>query len=157
MSSTAPLSYKISVVTLNKAKTFVFTLWMCIFNYMNLLCPRSNSYLMVLLLFKSENVHRQLFWKQSLTKDPDCAGSLCVFADEFLEEIQRLVESKLSTVSREITDSRVKTREELDALYRKIVNYILLRSGMGSPTDVSTMQEATGLTLTCSFSVSEKL
>ncbi|XP_026197987.1 cilia- and flagella-associated protein 206 [Anabas testudineus] len=62
---------------------------------------------------------------------------------EFLEEIQQLVESKLSTVSREITDSRVKTREELDALYRKIITYILLRSGMGSPTDVSAMQEAT--------------
>lgn len=78
---------------------------------------------------------------------------MCVFADEFLEEIQRLVESKLSTVSREITDSRVKTQEELDVLYRKIITYILLRSGMGSPSDVSTVQEATGLTLTHSFTV----
>uniref|UniRef100_A0A671TZ71 Cilia- and flagella-associated protein 206 n=1 Tax=Sparus aurata TaxID=8175 RepID=A0A671TZ71_SPAAU len=62
---------------------------------------------------------------------------------EFLEDIHQVVESNLSTVSREITDSRVKTREELDALYCKMVSYILLRSGMGSPTDVSTMQEAT--------------
>ncbi|XP_039982150.1 cilia- and flagella-associated protein 206 isoform X2 [Xiphias gladius] len=62
---------------------------------------------------------------------------------EFLEEIQRAVESRLSPVSREITDSRVKTREELDALYRKIITYILLRSGMGSPADVNTVQEAT--------------
>lgn len=76
---------------------------------------------------------------------------MCVCAGEFLEEIQRAVESRLSPVSREITDSRVKTREELDALYRKIITYILLRSGMGSPADVNTVQEATGFTLTCSF------
>ncbi|KAK2856608.1 hypothetical protein Q5P01_005343 [Channa striata] len=62
---------------------------------------------------------------------------------EFLEEIHQIVESRLSTVSREITDSRVKTREELDTLYRKIITYILLRSGMGSPTDVTTVREAT--------------
>lgn len=71
-----------------------------------------------------------------------------VCADEFLEEIHRVSESKLSPVSREITDSRVKTREELDALYCKIITYILLRSGMGSPTDVNIVQEATGFTLT---------
>ena len=60
------------------------------------------------------------------------------------------MESKLSTAGREITDSRVQTREELDALYHKIVKYILLRSGMGSPTDASTAREATGLTLVVS-------
>ncbi|GAA6218532.1 cilia- and flagella-associated protein 206 [Lates japonicus] len=65
------------------------------------------------------------------------------FRREFLEEIHRVVESRLNLVSREITDSRVKTREELDALYHKIITYILLRSGMGSPTDVNTVQEAT--------------
>ncbi|XP_060931407.1 cilia- and flagella-associated protein 206 isoform X2 [Limanda limanda] len=62
---------------------------------------------------------------------------------EFLEEIQRVLDSMLSPVSRDITDSRGKTREELDALYRKIMTYIVLRSGMGSPTDDNTMQEAT--------------
>uniref|UniRef100_A0A8D3DFA0 Cilia- and flagella-associated protein 206 n=1 Tax=Scophthalmus maximus TaxID=52904 RepID=A0A8D3DFA0_SCOMX len=61
----------------------------------------------------------------------------------FLEEIHRVAECRLNTVSREITDSRVKTREELDALYRKIVTYILLRSAMGSPTHGDTVQEAT--------------
>ncbi|XP_044185959.1 cilia- and flagella-associated protein 206 [Thunnus albacares] len=62
---------------------------------------------------------------------------------EFLDEIHRVLESRLSTVSREITDSRVTRREELDTLYCKIVTYILLRSGMGSPTDSNTVQEAT--------------
>ena len=57
------------------------------------------------------------------------------------------MESRLGPMSREITDSRVKTQEELDALYQKILTYILLCSGMGSPTDINTMKEATGFTL----------
>uniref|UniRef100_A0A7N8YMQ9 Cilia- and flagella-associated protein 206 n=1 Tax=Mastacembelus armatus TaxID=205130 RepID=A0A7N8YMQ9_9TELE len=61
---------------------------------------------------------------------------------EFLEEIHRMLESGLSPMRRDITDSRVKSREEYNALYHKIVTYILLRSGMGSPTDLKTMQEA---------------
>ncbi len=30
------------------------------------------------------------------------------------------------------------------ALYRKIVSYVLLRSGLGSPTDIAIVREATG-------------
>lgn len=62
---------------------------------------------------------------------------------EFLEEHQRVLQSKLIPMSREITDSRVKTREDLEGLYRKIVSYVLLRSGLGSPTDINTVREAT--------------
>ncbi|XP_041849409.1 cilia- and flagella-associated protein 206 isoform X2 [Melanotaenia boesemani] len=61
----------------------------------------------------------------------------------FLEEIHDVLVSKLSTLSREITDSRIKTRSELNALYHKITTYILLRSAMGSPTDVNAVEEAT--------------
>ncbi len=45
---------------------------------------------------------------------------------------------------REITDSRARTREELESLYRKVVSAILLRSGLGSPTDIGVVREATG-------------
>ncbi|KAG9347408.1 hypothetical protein JZ751_004975, partial [Albula glossodonta] len=62
---------------------------------------------------------------------------------ELLEEHQRVMQSRLATLIREITDSRVKAREELDILYRKIVSYMLLRSGVGSPTDIHTVREAT--------------
>ncbi|XP_029902991.1 cilia- and flagella-associated protein 206 [Myripristis murdjan] len=62
---------------------------------------------------------------------------------EFIEEQHQLLQSRLSPMSREITDSRVKTREEVEALYRKIVEYVLLRSGTGSPSDDSTVREAT--------------
>ena len=37
-----------------------------------------------------------------------------------------------------------RTREELESLYRKIVSYVLLRSGLGSPTDIAVVREATG-------------
>uniref|UniRef100_A0A8C7SXB7 Cilia- and flagella-associated protein 206 n=1 Tax=Oncorhynchus mykiss TaxID=8022 RepID=A0A8C7SXB7_ONCMY len=62
---------------------------------------------------------------------------------EFIEEHQRVLQSRLVPVSREITDSRVKTREDLEGLYRKIVSYVLLRSGLGSSTDITTVREAT--------------
>ncbi|OWK01346.1 hypothetical protein Celaphus_00018941, partial [Cervus elaphus hippelaphus] len=64
--------------------------------------------------------------------------------EEFLEEHHRVIESRLSSVSREITDSRACAREELESLYRKIVSYVLLRSGLGSPTDIKIVREATG-------------
>ncbi|XP_043925172.1 cilia- and flagella-associated protein 206 isoform X2 [Protopterus annectens] len=63
--------------------------------------------------------------------------------DEFLHEHHRVLESRLAPVSREITDSRSRTREELESLYRKIVSYVLLSSGLGSPTDISIVREAT--------------
>lgn len=62
---------------------------------------------------------------------------------EFVAEIHQVVESKLSPVSRAITDLRVKTQEDLEALYYKIINYILLRSGMGSMTDTHVLHETT--------------
>ncbi len=34
------------------------------------------------------------------------------------------------------------------ALYRKIVSFILLQSGLGSPTDIAVVREATGKLLT---------
>ncbi|XP_061560005.1 cilia- and flagella-associated protein 206 isoform X7 [Phycodurus eques] len=62
---------------------------------------------------------------------------------EFLKEINWMLECRLNQVSREITDCKVKTKDQFDALYRKIINFILLGSGMGSPSDVSSVQEAT--------------
>ena len=63
---------------------------------------------------------------------------------DFLEEHRRVLESRLQPVIREITDSRARSREELESLYRKIVSAVLLRSGLGSPTDIAVVREATG-------------
>jgi len=67
------------------------------------------------------------------------------FPADFLDEHRRVLESRLQPVLREITDSRARTREELESLYRKIVSAVLLRSGLGSPTDINVVREATGL------------
>ncbi|CAG2233873.1 Cilia- and flagella-associated protein 206 [Mytilus edulis] len=62
---------------------------------------------------------------------------------DFLEEHRRVLESRLQPVIREITDIRARTREELESLYRKIVSVVLLRSGLGSPTYIAVVREAT--------------
>lgn len=70
--------------------------------------------------------------------------SLSGYPGELLEEHQRVLWSRLATVNRDITDSRFKIHEDLESHYRKIVGYMLLRSGVGSPTDVNTVRETTG-------------
>lgn len=72
-----------------------------------------------------------------------------------------MLESRLQPVVREITDSRARTREELESLYRKIVSAVLLRSGLGSPTDIAVVREATGnfyleISFICAISVISK-
>ncbi|XP_057307857.1 cilia- and flagella-associated protein 206-like isoform X1 [Hydractinia symbiolongicarpus] len=63
--------------------------------------------------------------------------------EDFLEEHRRVLDSRLQPVVREITDSRARTREELEVLYTRIVSCVLLRSGLGSPTDIGVVREAT--------------
>lgn len=69
---------------------------------------------------------------------------LTFLSADFLDEHRRVLEQRLLPVVREITDSRARTREELESLYRKIVSAVLLRSGLGSPTDIAVVREATG-------------
>ena len=61
--------------------------------------------------------------------------------DNFLSEHHRLQGQKLQNLHREVMDTRARTREELDSVYRKIVMFILLHSGMGSPTDITALKE----------------
>lgn len=70
--------------------------------------------------------------------------SIAVIVGEFLDEHHRVLDLRLQPVMREITDSRARNRDELESLYRKIVSAILLRSGLGSATDISVVREATG-------------
>ncbi|KAH0622132.1 hypothetical protein JD844_024157 [Phrynosoma platyrhinos] len=81
---------------------------------------------------------------RTLTK-ADVQKLIKVYADAFelINEQHRILESRLAPVSREITDNRARTREELESVYRKIVSYVLLRSGLGSPTDIKVIREAT--------------
>lgn len=40
-------------------------------------------------------------------------------------------------------DTRARTSLEIESLYRKIVMYILLLSGLGPPTDITSIRETT--------------
>ena len=73
-------------------------------------------------------------------------------ADEFFSEHRRVLEQRLAPLVREVTDARGKSREELESLYRKIVSVVLLRSGLGAPTDIGVVREATGSELRFGFS-----
>uniref|UniRef100_A0A3B3VUZ4 Cilia- and flagella-associated protein 206 n=1 Tax=Poecilia latipinna TaxID=48699 RepID=A0A3B3VUZ4_9TELE len=60
---------------------------------------------------------------------------------EFLAEIHRILEFKLSGVRREITDNRAKSRDDFHTLYHQIITYILLRSAIGSPANFNCVQD----------------
>jgi hypothetical protein len=63
--------------------------------------------------------------------------------DEFLKEHHQVLDGRLTPVVRDITDARARNHDELEGLYRKIVSYVLLRSGLGAPTDIGVVREAT--------------
>ncbi|NWU90360.1 CF206 protein, partial [Upupa epops] len=62
---------------------------------------------------------------------------------ELLREQHRVLEGRLAPVLRDITDSRPRVQEDLENVYRKIVSYVLLSSGLGSPTDTEVVREVT--------------
>ncbi|KFV77978.1 UPF0704 protein C6orf165 [Struthio camelus australis] len=62
---------------------------------------------------------------------------------ELLSEQHRVLKGRLAPVAREITDSRPRVKEEMENVYRTIVSYVLLSSGLGSPTDIDVVREVT--------------
>ncbi|NWH87974.1 CF206 protein, partial [Aegithalos caudatus] len=63
--------------------------------------------------------------------------------DELLSEQERVLEGKLAPVVRAITESGPHAQEEMENVYQNIVTYVLLRSGLGSPTDIEAVREVT--------------
>ncbi|NWW49301.1 CF206 protein, partial [Pedionomus torquatus] len=61
---------------------------------------------------------------------------------ELLSEQHRALEGKLAPAVRDITDSHPRVRE-FQSMYQKIVSYVLLSSGLGSPTDIEVIREVT--------------
>ncbi|KFV38854.1 UPF0704 protein C6orf165, partial [Tyto alba] len=62
---------------------------------------------------------------------------------ELLSEQRRVLVGRLAPVVRDITDSRPRLQEEMENVYRKIVSYVLLSSGLGCPTDIAVVREVT--------------
>ncbi|XP_005153181.2 cilia- and flagella-associated protein 206 [Melopsittacus undulatus] len=62
---------------------------------------------------------------------------------ELLSEQHRVLEARLAPVVRDITDSCPHLQEEMENVYQKIVSYMLLASGLGSPTNIGVVREVT--------------
>ncbi|NWI60634.1 CF206 protein, partial [Calyptomena viridis] len=60
-----------------------------------------------------------------------------------LREHRRVLEGKLAPVVRDITYSCPRVQEEMEKVYQKIVSYVLLSSGLGSPRDIEAVREVT--------------
>lgn len=79
-----------------------------------------------------ETVKMQVFFDMNYTN-----------REEMLEEHSIVTHRRLSPMCREICDSKARTRNDYDSLYRKIVAYVILSSGLGSPTDIVVVRETT--------------
>nr|XP_047935773.1 cilia- and flagella-associated protein 206 isoform X2 [Anser cygnoides] len=62
---------------------------------------------------------------------------------ELLREQHRVLEGRLAPLVRDITDSRPRVQDEMMKVYQMIVSYMLLSSGLGSPTDIEVVREVT--------------
>merc|ERR1712159_378092 len=79
-----------------------------------------------------ETVRMQVFFDMNYTS-----------REEMLDEHNIVTHRRLAPMSREICDSKARTRNDYDLLYRKIVAYVILSSGLGSPTDLVVVRETT--------------
>ena len=52
------------------------------------------------------------------------------------------LDTKLSSLMRMVVEDTSKTKQGLDSLYRRLVTLIVLRSGLGNPTEATVIQEA---------------
>ncbi|XP_065587076.1 cilia- and flagella-associated protein 206 [Cyrtonyx montezumae] len=62
---------------------------------------------------------------------------------ELLREHQHILEGRLAPLLRDITNSHPRVQEEMKDVHRMIVSYVLLSSGLGSPTDTEVVREVT--------------
>ncbi|NWV85113.1 CF206 protein, partial [Dasyornis broadbenti] len=62
---------------------------------------------------------------------------------ELLSEQQRVLEGKVAPLVRAITESGPRAQEGMENVYQRIVTYVLLSSGLGSPRDIEAVREAT--------------
>ncbi|NXG56676.1 CF206 protein, partial [Hemiprocne comata] len=60
-----------------------------------------------------------------------------------LSEQRHVLEGRLAPLVRGITDSRPRVQKEMETVYQQIVIYVLLSSGLGSPTDIEVVREVT--------------
>lgn len=63
--------------------------------------------------------------------------------EEIFESLAREDALRLDDVTREILDNRARTRDELEALYRKLIFYAMAKAKLGPPSDGGVVREST--------------
>nr|VZI05938.1 unnamed protein product [Spirometra erinaceieuropaei] len=63
--------------------------------------------------------------------------------DDYIFEHNQILERRLAPIIAQITGKISRTQEGLETLYRQIISAILIKSGIGSPTSIAVIREAT--------------
>ncbi|XP_022249161.1 cilia- and flagella-associated protein 206-like isoform X2 [Limulus polyphemus] len=63
--------------------------------------------------------------------------------NDFIQKHQSTVCSRLQSIQQEITDARARTKQQLELLYSTIVSYLLMKTGLGNPSETGAVRETT--------------
>ena len=61
---------------------------------------------------------------------------------DVISDHRHQLDTKLASLTRMVVEDTARTKQGLDSLYRRLVTLVVLRSGLGNPTDPSVVAEA---------------
>ena len=76
--------------------------------------------------------------------------------EDVISDHRHQLDTKLASLTRMVVEDNARTKQGLDSLYRRMVTLVVLRSGLGNPTDPSVVAEANTCLATV-FPVSPRL
>lgn len=62
--------------------------------------------------------------------------------EDVISDHRHQLDTKLASLTRMVVEDNARTKQGLDSLYRRMVTLVVLRSGLGNPTDPSVVAEA---------------
>ena len=63
-------------------------------------------------------------------------------AEDVISDHRHQLDCKLASLTRMVVEDTARTKQGLDTMYRRMVTLIVLRSGLGNPTEQAVVQEA---------------
>ena len=62
--------------------------------------------------------------------------------EDMISDHRHQLDTKLASLTRMVVEDTARTKQGLDSLYRRLVTLVVLRSGLGNPTDPAVLSEA---------------
>ena len=62
--------------------------------------------------------------------------------EDVISDHRHQLDTKLASLTRMVVEDNARTKQGLDSLYRRMVTLVVLRSGLGNPTDPNVVAEA---------------